>query len=210
MSADDQYTSYQARTHWYMEHFHVPPKVHRRTMEHSETMLGIMEFSPSNPHRPFWTYATNGMSERQMPCETPPHGDPQFRTKLIAYSLQPAAWIIDLLEETATYPFRYRSGLSIGHTVPVQEEKQTLWSGYVLCEPLFEPEEFNPLPIDIGIQPDWVFFAQIAGLLEPELQFGIQEGGAAIFEKLKDCHATSQPERSPAFLDVSRDRLTTI
>ena len=176
-------------------------------MEDSQTKLGIMEFAPRQDEevsRPFWTYATNGMSERRMPCENQPHGDPRFRTELIAYSLNSADWIVDLLHEIALYPFNHRSGLAIGHTMPVQQDQSSQWSGYLLCDPLFEPEDFNPLPIDIGIEPDWVFFVQIAGLLDSELKMGISDGGSAIAEKLKARHAQSRAGQSPAFLDISR------
>jgi hypothetical protein len=33
-----------------------------------------------------------------------------------------------------------------------------------------QPAKFNPLPIDVGIGDDWIFFAEVLGLKEDELR----------------------------------------
>jgi len=40
-----------------------------------------------------------------------------------------------------------------------------------------QPAKFNPLPIDVGIGDDWIFFAEVLGLKEDELQRAIEIGG---------------------------------
>jgi hypothetical protein len=93
-----------------------------------------MEFKPVRKpprDRDFWTYVTNGMSERRMPCETEPHGDPKYRIELLAYSGSKAEWVVKLLQSMAVYPFEYRSGFAPWHTIPVNAPQPRLWDGYL-------------------------------------------------------------------------------
>jgi hypothetical protein len=189
MSSDDNLT-YGGRSVWCLKNFGSgPKKIHAGMMEDGLTKLGVMEFEPSKQDsRPFWTFATNGMSERRMPCIEEPHGPPEMRLELMAYSSDRADWIIELLRAMAVYPFQYRTGFVIGHTIPVDSPKPRLWDGYLLASPLLEPEEFNPVAIDIGIGEDWVFFAQVFGLVQKELNFALKRGGPALEERIqKDC-----------------------
>ena len=139
-------------------------------MEDQATSLGVMVFPPGGENspaaRPFWTYATNGLSERRMPCRVPPHGDPADRLELLAYTLSYAEWVERLLAELAAYPFVHGSGLAIGHTLPVQPGAENPWHGYLITQPRHEGPEFNPLAIDIGFD-DWVSYGQVVGLHAP-------------------------------------------
>src|ERR1044071_2116112 len=103
-------------------------------MEDGQTKLGIMAFAPGKG-REWWTFATNGMSERRLPCIEEPHGDPSHRLELITYARESADWICELLTEMAGYPFEHRSGLTNGHTLPVTPKRGNLWSGYLLLSP---------------------------------------------------------------------------
>jgi suppressor of fused protein SUFU len=161
-------------------------------MEDGVTPLGIMVFEPVEGERPFWTYATNGMSERRMPCENEPHGDPEYRIELLAYSGSQAEWVVKLLQSMAVYPFEHRSGFALGHTIPVDAPQPRLWDGYLLAGPFLEDKEFNPLAIDIGIGEDWVFFLQVFGLLQPELDVGIAEGGPKLWKQFRDRWSNSE------------------
>lgn len=155
-------------------------------MEDKKTTLGIMEFAPiSNKvcKRSHWTYATNGMSERRMPCKELPHGKPEHRTELIAFSKNQVEWIVSLLTMMAHYPFLHRSGFAPWQTIPVNDPEPHLWDGYLLALPFAEPEEFNPLPVDIGIGEDWVFHLQVIGLKHDELDYAIQHGGEKFAEQ---------------------------
>jgi hypothetical protein len=169
-------------------------------MEDGRTKLGIMAFPPNNKGRSWWTIATNGMSERRMPCIENPHGDPRNRLELITYARASADWICELLIEMARYPFEHRSGFAIGHTLPVTPKPGNLWSGYLLLSPKLEPEEFNPLPIDVGIGDDWIFFAEVMGLKADELQQAIDIGGP-------EFTATCVPEGADALV-IDLDRAT--
>jgi len=40
-----------------------------------------------------------------------------------------------------------------------------------------QPAKFNPLPIDVGIGDDWIFFAEVLGLKDVELRRTIEIGG---------------------------------
>lgn len=153
-------------------------------MEDGRTKLGIMAFPPVASTRNWWTFATNGISERRMPCIEEPHGDPARRLELITYASDSADWISELLIEIARYPFEHRSGLAIGHTLPVTSKQGNLWSGYLLLRPRLEPEEFNPLGIDVGIGNDWVFFAEVMGLKGDELRLAVELGGPEFTTKV--------------------------
>lgn len=171
------YTAYQARTQWYINHWGLPAFVREHLMEDGRTKLGIMAFPPNDKGRSWWTFATNGMSERRMPCIEEPHGDPRYRLELITYAQASADWICELLLEMALYPFDHMSGFTIGHTLPVTPTQGNLWSGYLILSPKLEPEEFNPLAIDVGIGDDWIFFAEVMGLKAEELERAIDVGG---------------------------------
>ncbi|HEX5223098.1 MAG TPA: suppressor of fused domain protein [Verrucomicrobiae bacterium] len=196
------YTSYQARTQWYMNHWGSPESVRGALMEDGRTKLGIMRFAPaSTSDRRHWTFGTNGMSERRMPCVAWPHGDPSHRLELIAYANNPCDWISDLLVELAHYPFLHQSVLAVGHTLPVSQKTGNLWSGYLLARPRFEPEEFNPLAIEIGFGSDWVFYAELLGLKADELRVAIEIGGSEFFHKFV------AGRRDSLLLDVERNSL---
>ena len=198
-------SSYQARSLWCMQHWGPPSHLRKEQMEDGMTKLGIMLFPPTPATAGFagrghFTYATNGMSERRMPCREEPHASPEFRIELVAYTRSEAPWVSDLLLEMARYPFLHGSGFAIGHTLPVQVSARDLWSGYLLSKPRLESETFNPMPIDIGIGEDWTFYAQVFGLLEHELEEAIDLGGPA-FEALHLPHTL--PEET-SFLDIRR------
>jgi hypothetical protein len=147
---------YGVRSVWYLKHFGSPLNIHE-SQTNDGPRLGIMEFEPQadrEQKRMFWTYATNGMSERAMPNEFEPKSPAGRRLELIAYSRQKAPWVVNLLSDFARYPFVHRCGLYFGHTVPVASGGRTLWSGYVLAPPPCEVEEFRPLGLDWGIAPD--------------------------------------------------------
>ncbi len=174
------YTAYQARTQWYMNHWGLPAFVRETFMEDGRTKLGIMAFPPNDKGRRWWTFATNGMSERRMPCIEDPHGDPRHRLELVTYARASADWICELLAEMARYPFSHRSGFAIGHTLPVTAKPGNLWSGYLILSPKLEPAEFNPLAFDVGIGDDWIFFAEVIGLKADELRQAIEIGGSQV------------------------------
>lgn len=176
------YTAYQARTQWYMNHWRLPAFVRESTMEDGRTKLGVMAFPPKVGGRDWWTYATNGLSERRMPCLEKPHGDPRHRLELVVYAQDSADWIVDLLAELARYPFQHRCGLAVGHTLFVTPKPGDLWAGYLVSAPQLETEEFNPLAIDVGIGDDWIFFAAVMGLKADELQRAIEVGGPQFTE----------------------------
>jgi hypothetical protein len=201
------YTPYQARTTWYMQSFQVgPTALHKSVMEDGSTELGVMEFGPQESKRRFWTYATNGMSERRMPCVQEPHGDPKFRLELLGYCENRADWVVKLLEAMACYPFQHGLGFAIGHTIPVSAPRPRLWDGYLLVQPLMERGEFNPMAIDVGIGDDWIFFAQVLGLVGKELDFGISKGGPALEKRIRA--ACSEDElATTCFLDRKRKPL---
>jgi len=197
------YSTYQGRSQWYMNHWGLPESVRETVMEDPAVKLGVMLFGPDQTEpsrRPYWTFATNGMSERRMPCLSEPHGEPEHRLEILAYSTQPVDWVADLLVEIARYPFRHLSGFWIGHTMPVIPKDGTLWRGYVLTWPRLEPEEFNPLGIDIGIGHDHVFFGQVIGLKPDELDVAIEMGGPSFMENVVGDYA--EPHPSP----IDRDR----
>jgi len=174
------YTSFQARTQWYMSRWGPPAFVRKFLMEDGRTVVGVMAFPPmatDSNARNWWTFATNGISERRFPCVEEPHGKPAHRLELIAYANAAADWIPGLLVELGRYAFEHRSGLAVGHTIPVIPKPGNMWSGYLLIRPRLEPDEFNPLGIDIGIGDDWVFLAEIVGLKDDELRLAINVGG---------------------------------
>ncbi len=178
-----RYSGYQGRSFWYMKYFGVPIDIHKSLMEDGKTRLGVMEFGPvqnERLRRSHWVYATNGMSERRMPCEEKPHGEIRnFETEPdCLFRFASAPWIIELLSSMAHYPFVHRSGFMANHTIPVTNPNPHLWDGYLLLAPPAEPEEINPLAVDIGIGADWVFHLQIIGLKMPELEFAIKNGGS--------------------------------
>jgi len=184
--AQQQITGYQGRSVWYVKFFGVPIDIHKALMEDGKTALGIMKYAPVRNERlirSHWVYATNGMSERRMPCHERPHGDPKFRVELIAYSESESPWIVELLCAMAQYPFVHRSGFSANQTIPVTDPNPHLWDGYLLLTPPVEPDDINPLAVDIGIGDDWVFHLQVVGLKRQELAFAIQDGGEAFAER---------------------------
>jgi len=198
------YTAYQARTQWYMNHWGPAAFVREALMEDGCTKLGVMAFPPvarNREGRSWWTFATNGMSERRMPCVEDPHGDPSHRLELVTYARAAADWISELLIEMARYPFEHRSGLTVGHTMPVTPKPGNLWAGYLLLFPRLEPKEFNPLGIEVGIGSDWVFFAEVMGLKADELQLAIEFGGPQFASKFVNGRAAGLT------IDVDRSSL---
>ena len=175
-------------------------------MDDGATSLGVMVFPPRDDaavaSRSFWTFATNGLSERRMPCRVPPHGDPSHRLELIAYTQEYAEWVELLLAELAAYPFIHGSGLAVGHTLPVRADAENPWHGYLLNPLLCEAEDFDPLAIDLGFD-DWVFYAQVVGLLGPELETAISIGGPAF----RDRYLPEATFREHSYLDVVRPSL---
>jgi len=176
------YSSYSGRSHWYIQSWGPPDDVHETCMDDSSVKLGIMRFPPRASTgeivaRSCFTYATNGMSERRMPCLNAPHGNPEYRVELLAYARAESQWINELLCDMARYPFVHGSGLALGHTLPVQQNAKGFWKGFLLTQPRLEPPTFNPLAIDIGIGSDWVFYLQVLGLFENELEEAIDIGG---------------------------------
>jgi hypothetical protein len=205
-----QYTGYQARSFWYTKFFGVPVEIHKNVMEDGKTKLGIMEYAPIQNEllvRSHWTYATNGMSERRMPCQEEPCGDPRIRIELVVYSGARAPWIIQLLSVMARYPFVHRSGFATNQTMPVTDPNPQLWDGYLLATPPCEPEEFNPLAVDIGIGDDWVFHLQVVGLKSPELMFAIENGGQAFAESYLALHDSEDEMNELLYLDRYRESL---
>src|SRR5262245_36338186 len=128
-------TMYQTRTGWYIANFGPPRDLYISVMEDDSTELGVLEFPPSiHRGRGFWTYATNGMSQRRMPCEAEPHGDPTIRFELLAYCYGQTPWVVTLLRELAAYPFLHCSGFAVGHTISVEADNQR-WSGFLIGMP---------------------------------------------------------------------------
>jgi Suppressor of fused protein (SUFU) len=192
---------YGMRSVWYLKHFGSPIHIHDCTTVDAPR-LGIMEFAPQTDderQRPFWTYATNGMSERAMPNEREPRGRIHARLELIAYTQMQAPWVVSLLADLVRYPFVHRCGLYFGHTLPVELNARGLWSGYVIAVPPCEKAEFRPLGWDWGIAPDWVDFAQVVGLAGSELEFAERGGGAVLAKRVSE---KAMP--SNLFLDVQR------
>ncbi|MBI4616102.1 MAG: suppressor of fused domain protein [Planctomycetes bacterium] len=169
-----------------------------------------MEFAPVDNDllaRPGWTYATNGMSERRMPCQEEPHGDPSFRTELVVHTASRAPWVVDLLAEMARYPFVHKSGFAPNQTIPVGSSRPRLWDGYLLLIPPTEPEEINPLAVDIGIGEDFVFHLQVIGLKRRELGFAMEHGGPEFVERHLASLGTGKALREILYLDRLRDSL---
>jgi hypothetical protein len=197
---------YQARSVWYLKYLGPPTRLIKNKMEDG-TDLAVFEIDPSTrPNRSgVWTYITNGMAERRMPCVEEPHGDPSIRLELMAYSNAKADWIVELLTEMARYPFQHSSGFAVGHTIPVDSGVTALWQGYVLTKPLLEDEEFNPQNVFLGSIPDDpTLFIQVIGLRRPEVEWASEHGGPAFLEHLR---AKFPPVtlRALSCLDVPRD-----
>lgn len=179
-------------------------------MEDGETELAVVEFAPVQNERlarAHWTYATNGMSERRMPCLEEPHGDPTFRTELVAHAASRAPWIVELLAEMARYPFVHRTGFAPNQTLPVGDPRPRLWDGYLLLDPPTESDEINPMAVDIGIGEDFVFLLQVMGLTKRELEFAIERGGPEFAEQHLAPLGTGKACREILFLDRPRDSL---
>jgi hypothetical protein len=84
--------------------------------------------------------------------------------------------------------------------MPVSPRPGHLWSGYLLSWPRLESEEFNPLGIDCDLG-DSVFFAEVVGLLDDELQRAIDIGGPAF------ANTVLEPRGEVTLLDVPRRSL---
>lgn len=110
----------------------------------------VLEFGPTSD-RPFWTYATNGMSDSE---QTVPQTAPEWvvpRTELLLYTPERAAWAARLLHSFSRYPFDYGTHFFWWHTVPVGgplDGKDAHLSSLVFLPPYFEADGFDDLSID--------------------------------------------------------------
>jgi len=202
-------TPHQARTAWCMRQFGANVEIHRRRVEVSDQLLGVMEFRcrPA-PYcqAEHWVYATNGISGRRMPWREGPTVPPElrhYRVELLGCTRTRTAWVVDLLEEMARYPFLHGTGFAYGQTIPVDSLVQQRWERYVLGLPP-NHEAINPLGVVAeGLGGDPVLWLQVIGLKRSELATGIERGGDAL---LKTLLATST-RAELLFLDSDRTSL---
>jgi hypothetical protein len=186
-SSERDFISYQTRSAWYLRHFGEEYSFYQSEMEDGQTALAVMEFFPRlkhTPRRSFWTYATNGMSERRMPEQGTPRGRRQPRLEVLAYTRDEATWIVRLLEVFANYPFVHSTRLGVGFTLPVTKSYRKLWAGYLLIPPVNEAKDFTPLTFDATILPDPIGFVQLVGLTKEEMYLVAKEGGMELVERL--------------------------
>jgi hypothetical protein len=198
-SPEPDYTAYQARSAWYIRHFGDEVNLWRSDMEDGQTTLAVMEFAPVNTEslrRPFWTYITNGMSQRQLPRPAGRKGKRHVRLELFAYAREQSEWLVPLLDVLANYPFVHTSPIGIGFTLLVSKSYRKLWGGYLVTRPTNEAEDFSPMEFDTGIAPDILRFAQVVGLTTEEMYFVAREGGMELVERL------SAQKSTRLFLDV--------
>jgi hypothetical protein len=197
------YKAYQARSAWYVRYFGEEVTIYQSEMEDGQTLLAVMEFAPrrDEPRRKFWTYVTNGMSERRMPGEDQTQKKRHVRLELFACTHERSEWLVTLLDVLANYPFVHDTMLGVGFTLPVTKSYRGLWGGYLIARPVNEAADFTPLPFNTGVAPDIVAFAQVVGLTTEETYFATKEGGVALVERLTDL----SPQASRLLLDVPPD-----
>jgi hypothetical protein len=197
---EPDYSAYQARSAWCIRHFGDEVNLWRSDMEDGKTTLAIMEFAPFESEtvkRPFWTYVTNGMSQRQLPIPPGRKGKKQIRLELFAYAREQSEWLAPLLDVLANYPFVHSSPMGLGFTLLVSKSYRKLWGGYLVTRPSNEADDFSPMGFETGIAPDILQFAQVVGLTTEEMYFAAREGGMELAERLS---AAGKPAR--LFLDV--------
>lgn len=197
---EPDYSAYQARSAWFIRHFGDEVNLWRSDMEDGQTTLAVMEFAPvanESLNRPFWTYVTNGMSQRQMPIPPGRKGKKQVRLELFAYTREQSDWLVPLLDVLANYPFVHTSPMGVGFTLLVSKSYRKLWGGYLVTRPTQEAGDFSPMGFETGIAPDVLHFAQLVGLTTEEMNFAAREGGMELAERLSAAGNSSR-----LFLDV--------
>lgn len=201
----DKSKTYGMRSIWLWKHFGTKYRTHDRLMEDKETKLFVFEFEPSTVEggqRRHWTYATNGIAHRRMPCENEPHGDPEIRVELIGYASRETPLLVDYLAVLAGFPFIHRSGLAPYQTLSLTDHP--FWSGLLFLIPPAEIEEFSPQRVYSSPDEDTTVYLQIMGLKKEELAFAIEHGGYEFWKQFEEATAGQEPF-ARFFLDLDRE-----
>jgi hypothetical protein len=170
--------AYKARTQHYLSYLRVPQHIHEM-LASSDTVLGVLEFA-GTAHRPFWTYVTSGMSEREQSSKA---GKSVF-TELLFYSALKSPWAVELLRKLASYPFEHKEQLGPGHTIslagPIRPGSQL--TSLLLLEPLLEEQGFSQMTVQgKEIQILWVL-----PLTEAEQKAVANQGYSAFERRILD------------------------
>ncbi len=180
--------------------------------DHLETHLGPIDYVfhelvseyvhidvhriPPQPHRPYYTLVTSGMSERPM---TVPNGAESLRYAELMLCL-PADWPLSmddfqdernywpirLLKVLARLPHEFRTWLGASHSVPNSEPplayaSNTKFCGAVLTPPLTCPDDFRTLKID---DEQSILFYAVVPLFPEEMECKLNLGMKALLDRL--------------------------
>jgi len=149
-----------------------------------EVHIDIYQFEPT-PERPFWTLITSGMSnQRQLePKDCDEHILP--RTEILMYVSKPQGWMFSVLKRLAEMPFKQKTFLYYGHTVPngkPMTAQPSLLTSFLFVPPYFEQPEINQFQLD----DDEVNFLWMIPITEAEREFAVKQSSQKLYEKFED------------------------
>jgi DNA-directed RNA polymerase subunit RPC12/RpoP len=145
---------------------------------------------------PIRVAVTSGMSNH--PMNTPRGAEDERHMELVlglepnwpvskeALSQDHRAWPLEWLRKMACLPHSLDTWLGVGHTVPNGDPPQPLgpgteMCGWILLPPIWLPEEFGTLVMH---ETKTVYFYALLPLYREEMDFKLQQGAEALFERL--------------------------
>lgn len=171
----------------YIAHWGVPREV--RVAGHAGWEVAVLEFHPGD-RLDGYRYATNGMHEYPQQ-----YGDRSFRTELYVATRQPCTWVEPLLRALVPYPQQPNTALGTYDTLAVGGPVDRAHSS--LTALLFAPPDPASLALVGGATSEPVILHRVVGLTERECRFAMEQGGEALWERLRG-------SGSPLYLDEPR------
>jgi hypothetical protein len=196
--ADLPMTLKQAITLHFMTYWGVPREID--VQEQPRLDLAVLEFGPRaafDPRKERQTYrfATVGMSECvQLHCGK------GHRTELYASARSSARWIVKFLTAAAEYPRLHKEAFVEFDTLPVADPTDAFPFGGLLIAPP-GPDDDETVGAVIGVTPEPLLVHEIIGITDRELDFGIEHGGEALWNRLRGlgCPLLLDEKRPQAF-----------
>lgn len=184
-------------------HFGKPAGILRQSASDDAIDMHVM---PPTDHRPRSTVITSGMSRRPMQGAPPKYAraelvialPPDWPLEQSALQDERNWWPLRLLQNLSHMPHATGTWLGFGHTIPHGDPPQAYADNTSLCcalllPPVWSPGGFNTL--EVG--EDTVQFIGVYVIHQDELQYKLEHGTEAIFERFREAEVTEQ-------VDVSR------
>lgn len=169
---------------------------------------------PPRPDRNYYTLITSGMSQLAM---TVPAGSEQWAYNELLLCLPPSwplrdkdlenennYWPLRWLRVLARFPHKFKSFLSVFHTIPHGDPPEPIASNTKFIGAMLAPPQLVPANFwRFRIHPELVIsFLAVVPLYAEEMDFKLEKGGQKLFERFKKAQVTE-------LLDLHRKNVAT-